>query len=43
MVNVLASNAVDREFEPDQVKLFQLFHGENTSIVNEMLMRSALF
>jgi ribosomal protein S17E len=39
MVSVLASCAVDREFEP---RLGQT-HGENKLIVNEMMMRSALY
>jgi hypothetical protein len=41
MVSVLASSAVDRGFEYSAI--FQLCHGENKLIFNEMKMRSTLY
>jgi hypothetical protein len=44
MVSMLASSAVYCGFEPNAyLGIFQLYHGENKLVFNEMMMRSVLY
>jgi hypothetical protein len=43
VVSVFASSAVDRGLFNANSTIFQLYYGENKLIINEMMMRSALF